>query len=109
MLDERFAFMSMTEQARMIRIGELSPVQLVELYLDRIERYNAKLSSYITVAAESALSRARRAEEEIAAGEYLGPLHGIPVAVKDQMQIEGMRVTGGSKVYADHVGSRDAT
>ncbi len=109
MLDERFAFMSMTEQGRMIRAGDLSPVKLVELYLERIELYNAKLNSYITVAAESALARARRAEEEIAAGEYLGPLHGIPVAVKDQMQIQGMRVTGGSKVYANHVGSRDAT
>lgn len=109
MLDERFAFMSLTEQAAMIRSGELSPVALVELYLDRIARYNDKLKSYITVAAESALARARLAEQEIAAGDYRGPLHGIPVAVKDQMQIEGMRVTGGSKVYADHVGTRDAT
>lgn len=109
MLAERFAFMSLSEQARMICAGELSPVALVELYLDRIARYNDKLNSYITVAADSALARARLAEEEIKAGEYLGPLHGIPVAVKDQMQIDGMRVTGGSKIYADHVGTHDAT
>lgn len=109
MLDERFAFMSLTEQAAMIRARELSPVALTELYLDRIERFDHRINAFITVAAESALARARRAEQEIAAGEYLGPLHGIPVGVKDQMQIAGMRVTGGSKVYADAIGTRDAT
>lgn len=109
MLDDGYAFLSLTEQARLIRTGELSPVALVELYLDRIRRYNDKLKSFITVTADLALARARLAEQEIASGQYLGPLHGIPFAVKDQMQIEGVRVTGGSKVYANHIGERDAT
>lgn len=109
MLDDRYAFLSLSEQGRLFRSGELSPVALVELYLDRITRYNDKLKSYITVAAELALARAKQAEAELASGIDLGPLHGIPVAVKDQMQIEGMRVTGGSRIYADHIGTRDAT
>lgn len=109
MLDERFAFIPLSEQSRLIRTGELSPVALVELYLQRIERHDDRLRSFITVAAESALARARLAEEEIGSGRWLGPLHGIPVAVKDQMQIEGMRVTGGSRIHADSVGRRDAT
>jgi aspartyl-tRNA(Asn)/glutamyl-tRNA(Gln) amidotransferase subunit A len=109
MLNDDYAFLSLTEQGRMFRSGELSPVALVELYLDRIGRYSDTLKAFITVAADSALARAKRAEEEIAAGTDLGPLHGIPVAIKDQMLIEGMRVTGGSKIYADHVADRDAT
>jgi aspartyl-tRNA(Asn)/glutamyl-tRNA(Gln) amidotransferase subunit A len=109
MLSDDYAFLSLKEQGRMFRSGELSPVSLVELYLDRIDRYSDKLKAFITVAADSALARAKRAEEELAAGADLGPLHGIPVAIKDQMLIEGMRVTGGSKIYADHVADRDAT
>ncbi len=109
MLADRYAFLSLTEQGRLFRSGELSPVALVELYLDRIGRYSDKLKAFITVAADSALARARQAEEELAAGHDLGPLHGIPVAIKDQMLIEEMRVTGGSKIYADHVAARDAT
>ena len=109
MLADSYAFLSLTEQGRLFRSGELSPVALVELYLDRIERYDDKLKAFITVTADGAMARARRAEEELAAGHDLGPLHGIPVAVKDQMLIEGVRVTGGSKIYADNVAKRDAT
>lgn len=109
MLADSYAFLSLTEQGKLFRTGELSPVALVELYLDRIARYSDTLKSFITVAAESALARARQAEAELAAGNDLGPLHGIPVAIKDQMLIDGMRVTGGSKIYADHVPTRDAT
>lgn len=109
MLDEHYAFMSLTDQAALIRTGELSPVALVELYLDRIAKYNDRINAFITVAADSALARARLAEQEIKAGDYRGPLHGIPVGVKDQMQINGMRVTGGSKIFADAIGTRDAT
>jgi aspartyl-tRNA(Asn)/glutamyl-tRNA(Gln) amidotransferase subunit A len=99
----------LTTQADLIRSGEITPVELVELYLSRIDRYDARLRSFITVAADSARAAAKRAADEQAAGEYRGPLHGIPVAVKDQMQIEGMRVTGGSRVHADDVGTYDAT
>lgn len=109
MLADSYAFLSLTEQGRLFRSGELSPVALVELYLDRIGRYSDRLKSFITVAADSALARAKQAHEELAAGKDLGPLHGIPVAIKDQMLIEGMRVTGGSKIYADQIATRDAT
>lgn len=109
MLDDRYAFLSLVEQARLIRSGELTPVALTELYLDRIRRYDAATRSFITVTADLALDRARQAEREIAAGTYLGPLHGIPFGIKDQMQIDGVRVTGGSRIYQDQVGTRDAT
>ncbi len=109
MTEEWLAFLPLEEQAQLIRSRELSPVDLCELYLRRIDRFNRKLNAYITVCAEQALAAARRAEEEIGSGRYLGPLHGIPVAVKDQMLIEGVRVTGASKVHAEHIADRDAT
>ena len=109
MLDELHAFLPLTEQARMIRAGELSPVDLVELYLDRIERFDPALHAFITLTAEPALRAAREAETEIRGGAYRGPLHGIPYGVKDQMQISGVRVTGGSKLFRDQMGTRDAT
>ncbi len=109
MLADSYAFLSLSEQARLIRAGELSPVALAELYLERIRRYDHQFNAFITLATDAGLESARRAEAEIRAGDYRGPLHGIPIGIKDQMQIEGMRVTGGSRVYADHVATFDAT
>ena len=72
------ALMSAAEQGRLIRTRALSPVELVRACLDRIERHDPILRAYITVCADSALEHARQAEREIAAGQYRGPLHGIP-------------------------------
>ena len=72
-----------TEQAAMLRGGELSPVELTAAYLDRIADLNGELGAYITVMGEQAMSQAQQAESELQAGEDKGALHGIPVAIKD--------------------------
>ena len=102
-------FLSVVEQGRLLRDRELSPVELTEAYLERTERLNSRLFAYITVTAERALEQARRAEEEIGRGEYRGPLHGIPIAVKDQMWTEGIRTTNASVLLRDFVPEEDAT
>lgn len=86
------------EQAALIFRREISPVDLVRAYLDRIERWDGILRAFITVDAERALDAARRAEQEIAAGQYRGPLHGIPYGVKDQMHAAGFPTTLGTRV-----------
>lgn len=103
------AYLSATEQGRLLRERKLSPVELVELCLARIERYDLILRAYITVCGELALAAARQAELEIGRGEYRGPLHGIPFGVKDQLSTQGVRTTLGSRIYADHVPDFDAT
>ena len=95
---EELAFLSCTEQGRLIRERRLSPVELVQVYLDRIRRWDGKLRSYITVCEESALREAREAEAEIAKGRYRGPLHGLPYGVKDQIHAKGVPTTLGTRV-----------
>ena len=82
---QEIPFLSATELAGLIQAREVSPVEATEAYLDRIAEVDGKLNSYITVTREEALAEARHAEAEIAAGNYRGPMHGIPVAVKDQL------------------------
>jgi aspartyl-tRNA(Asn)/glutamyl-tRNA(Gln) amidotransferase subunit A len=88
---------------------KLSPVELTQAFLDRIERTDGALQSYITVLADSALAEARAAEAEIGNGNYKGPLHGIPIALKDLYDTEGVRTTASSRVLADRVPTEDAT
>ena len=102
-------FLSASELGRLIESGEVSPVQATEAYLERIEQVDEKLNSYITVTREHALESARRAESEISAGNYRGPLHGVPLAVKDQFYTSGIRTTGGSAILSDFVPNEDAT
>lgn len=106
---EDFVFLSAAEQGRLIRARSLSPVELVRACLARIERHDGMLRAYITVCAEQALERAREAEREIMAGNYRGPLHGIPFGVKDQLCTRGIRTTLGSRIMRDHVPAHDAT
>ena len=80
-----------------------------EAYLSRIEQVDPSLNSYITVTAERARAEARQAEAEIAAGQYRGPLHGVPVAVKDQFCTEGVLTTGGSSILGEYAPDYDAT
>ena len=96
-------FLSATELADLIRTGQVSPVDATEAYLSRIEQVDPSLMAYITVTAEQARADALRAEAEIAAGNYRGPLHGIPVAVKDQFCTEGVLTTGGSSILGEYV------
>lgn len=98
-----------TEQAAMLRAGELSPVELTSGYLDRISALNDRLGAYITVMGEQAMAQARQAESEIQAGEDRGALHGIPIGIKDIIYTKGVLTSGGSKVLADFVPDEDST
>jgi aspartyl-tRNA(Asn)/glutamyl-tRNA(Gln) amidotransferase subunit A len=110
MMDKsQIPFVSATELSTLIKSREVSPVQAAEAYLDRIGQVDDKLNSYITVCRDEALAEARQAEREIAAGEYRGPMHGVPVAVKDQFYTKGIRTTGGSAILKDLVPDEDAT
>lgn len=102
------AFLPATELSRLVRERKVSPVELVQLYLARIERFNPVLRAYITVCADAALEAARDAERDIVAGRYRGPLHGLPFGIKDQVCTRGVRTTLGSRIYADYVPDFDA-
>ena len=102
-------YKTITEVAGLIESRELSPVDVTGAMLERIDALDGHLKSYATVMADHALQSARRAEREIEAGEYRGPLHGIPIAVKDLCFTRGVRTMGGAKVYADHVPEFDST
>jgi len=100
---------SAVDLARLVRTRAVSPVELVRAHLDRIEALDGKLRSFITVTADSALEAARSAEVAVMAGGTLGPLHGVPVALKDLYCTRGVRTTGGSKILGDWVPEADAT
>ena len=102
-------FLSAGELSRLIAWKEVSPVEATEAYLERIDELDFKFNSYLTVCREEALQAAREAERAITQGNYLGPMHGIPVAVKDQLWTRGIRSTGGSRILADFVPEEDAT
>ncbi|MEE3142394.1 MAG: amidase [Chloroflexota bacterium] len=102
-------FLPATELSVLIKSREVSPVQATQAYLDRIGQVDEKLNSYITVCRDEALAEARQAEQEISAGNYRGPMHGLPVAVKDQFYTKGIRTTGGSNILKDLVPDEDAT
>jgi aspartyl-tRNA(Asn)/glutamyl-tRNA(Gln) amidotransferase subunit A len=100
--------LTIVDAARRIASGELSPVALTRAYLERIERLNPRINAYITVTAEQALAQARALEAELASGRNRGPLHGIPIALKDNIDTAGIRTTAASAVYADRIPSEDA-
>ena len=87
----------------------MSSLELTRTFLERIERYNQRLGAYITVMGEQALRSAEEADDAIARGEYRGPMHGIPIALKDQVYTKGVRTTAGSSILADFVPDEDAT
>jgi aspartyl-tRNA(Asn)/glutamyl-tRNA(Gln) amidotransferase subunit A len=101
-------FLTIAEAARLIEKRELSPVELTQSRLDRIAKLDGKLNSFIRVLPDQALAAARAAESEIAAGRYRGPLHGIPIGLKDIYETAGIPTTGHSKVMQDHVPTEDA-
>ena len=97
------------ELGAMLRERDLSPLELVDAYLERIEAIDSKVRAYITVCGDEARAQAREAEAAISRGGYIGPMHGIPVAVKDQFDTKGLRTTMGSRIYADNVPDGDST
>jgi len=99
---------TISELAPRLRRKEVSPVELTRDCLSRIEKLNPTLNAFISVMAESALAEARAAEIEIARGDWRGPLHGIPIALKDLMDTAGTRTTAASALYQDRVPTEDA-
>ena len=102
-------FRTITEIAEHIAAKQLSPVDVTTAMLERIEQLDGQLKSYATVMREHAMASAQEAEREINAGMYRGPLHGIPIAVKDLCFTKGVRTMGAAKVMADHVPTFDGT
>ena len=102
-------FLSASDLSRLIEKKEVSPVEATEAYLERIDDLDFKFNAYLTVTREAALQAAREAEQAITRGNYLGPMHGIPVAVKDQFWSKGVRSTGASRILADFIPDEDAT
>ncbi len=90
------ALTAISELAQRLRRREVSPVEITQECLGRIERLNPALNAFITIMGESALAEARRAEAEILRGEWRGPLHGVPVALKDLIDTAGVRTTAAS-------------
>ncbi|MFQ5859064.1 MAG: amidase [Anaerolineae bacterium] len=101
--------LAIQELGPLLRSKTLSPVEVTEHYLERIDALDQHTNAYITVMTEEALTDARACEEEIMAGEYRGPLHGVPIALKDLYDTAGVRTTAASKIYADRVPDKDAT
>jgi aspartyl-tRNA(Asn)/glutamyl-tRNA(Gln) amidotransferase subunit A len=102
------ALLDLTRASQAVQTKEVSPVDLTEACLARIEKLDSRLKAYITVTAESAMEEAHRAEKEIARGEWKGPLHGIPLAVKDLAETAGVRTTAASAVLQHYTPSEDA-
>jgi aspartyl-tRNA(Asn)/glutamyl-tRNA(Gln) amidotransferase subunit A len=102
-------YLTIDEARDLIRRRQLSPVELTQAFLDRIKAVDGKTNAYVTVTADIALAQARQAETEIAHGKYRGPLHGIPIALKDLYNTRGVRTTAHSRVLADNVPLEDAT
>lgn len=102
------AFITITELAQRLRRRELSPVEVTRACLDRIEKLNPVLNAFITVTAELALAEARAAEAEILRGQWRGPLHGVPVALKDLIDTAGVRTTSASALHKDRTPEADA-
>ena len=107
--DEELAFLPVTHLAKLVESRQVRPTELTALYLDRLKRHDPTLHCVVTLTEELALRQARRADEEIAAGTYRGPLHGIPWGVKDLLAVRGTRTTWGMSAYRDRVIDTDAT
>jgi aspartyl-tRNA(Asn)/glutamyl-tRNA(Gln) amidotransferase subunit A len=102
------AGLSLRKASELVRKKSVSPVELTQACLERIERLNPVLNAFITVDAEGSLQQARQAEAEIQHGKWQGPLHGIPVALKDNIDTAGIRTTAASAVFADRIPAQDA-
>ncbi len=102
-------FFSVSELSHLIQKKEISPVEVVEAHISRIESLEPKLNSFITLLPEQARDNAREAEKEILKGKYRGPLHGIPFGLKDLYYVKGIRNTSGSKLYDHFIPQYDST
>jgi len=102
------ALLSMHELGALVRRRQVRVTEIVEGYLARIDELDSRLNSYITVCREEALAAAAACDQEIANGDYRGPLHGMPIGLKDQINTKGIRTTNGSSVYKEWIPEKDA-
>ena len=102
-------YQTISQLAPRIQAGELSPVTLAEALLERAQALNPTLNAYRMLTAERALAAAQAAEQQIRAGQYLGPLHGIPYAIKDIFDVAGLPTTAGSKTLEQTTAAADST
>ena len=107
-MNDALCRLTVAQLAELIRARSISPVELTEAFLARIEACDAQVNAYVAVTAEHARAQARRAQDDIMRGAYRGVLHGIPFAVKDVFETAGIRTTAHSRVLADNVPTRDA-
>jgi len=103
------AFLSVGELGELIRTKRITSTHLTTLYLERLKRFGPKLECVVTLTEELALKQAAKADAEIAAGKYRGPLHGIPFGAKDLLSTKGIKTTWGAMPYKDQVFNEDAT
>ena len=102
-------YKTISQIAELLSSKKLLPVELTKVMIDRIEHHDGHLKSYATVTAEQAMTAAQQAEQEIIAGNYRGPLHGVPIGVKDLLFTNGIRTMGGAYVMAAHIPKHDST
>jgi aspartyl-tRNA(Asn)/glutamyl-tRNA(Gln) amidotransferase subunit A len=102
------AGLTLAEASVAMRGRKISPIELTQAYLARIERFDPQVNAYVTVTGDHALEQARRLEAELMAGKWRGPLHGIPIALKDNIDTAGIRTTAASALFADRVPAGDA-
>ena len=108
MTDDDLAFAPAHRQAELIARKKLSPVELTELYLTRIQELDSDLNAFLTVTADEAMASAGEAEAAVMEGGELGPLHGVPIAIKDLETTRGTRTTFGSLIFKDHIPDSDS-
>jgi aspartyl-tRNA(Asn)/glutamyl-tRNA(Gln) amidotransferase subunit A len=100
--------LSIQEAGNLIKKKQISPVELTQAHLDRIQLLDRHLNTFITLTPELSLQQARQAETQIRKGDYKGPLHGIPLALKDLYETEGIRTTAGSTFFSEYIPDEDA-
>jgi amidase len=105
--DVDLAFLPALEQAELVRARKVSPVELVELYANRIEKLDPELNAFVTLSLDRALEEARRAEAAVGSGDALAPFHGVPISIKDLNDTAGIRTTQGSAAFADRIPETD--
>src|SRR5213594_1301884 len=107
--DEDLAFLPVTHLSKLIETRKITPTEITKLYLSRLKRYDPKLLCVVNLTEDLALRQARRADEEIAAGKYRGPLHGIPWGAKDLLAVRGYKTTFGASPFKDQILDLDST
>lgn len=105
---DALCYLPISEAAELVREKKLSPVELAQAHIDRIDRLDPQVKAYVTRTDDDALASAKAAEAEISAGRYRGPLHGIPVSFKDLYDTAGTRTTGQSRVFANRIPTEDS-